>query len=109
MSGRVVTCAANRCERPVKPGMLMCKGHWFSLPKAMQREIWRTWRRFHNARFIRGTDPEAYLQIMADYREAVRAAVDYLESVPPTPADAMATDARRRDGSMVRFRQGRLL
>lgn len=28
----------------VPPEMFMCKRHWFSLPKAMQRAIWNTYR-----------------------------------------------------------------
>jgi len=38
-------CHATNCSRDVPPSMFMCKAHWFSLPKAMQRKIWATYRR----------------------------------------------------------------
>lgn len=109
MSRPTVTCAANGCGIAVKRGMLMCKGHWFSLPKPLRDNVWRTWRRAFNAEYRVGIDPETRLRDIAAYREAVRAARDYLDGVPPTPAPAMATDAIAEDGSTLRFREGRML
>jgi len=35
------TCHARGCNTPVPPRMFMCRGHWFSLPKAKRDAIWR--------------------------------------------------------------------
>jgi DNA polymerase len=37
-------CHARGCEKPVPPEMLMCRGHWFSLPKNLRDAVWRTYR-----------------------------------------------------------------
>ena len=103
-----VTCAAHGCERTVQRGQLMCKGHWFSLPKAMRDDVWRTWRTCQ--RHWRGrTDHAQQLREVRAYRDAVRHAVDYLDGVPPTPAAAMETVAIGEDGAPVRYGQGRML
>ena len=109
MSRERVTCAAEGCGVYVQRGMLMCKGHWFSLPKPLRIAVWQTWRRAFKAEYHVGIDPETRLRDIAAYREAVRAARDYLNGVPPTPAQAMATDAIAEDGSTLRFREGRML
>lgn len=38
------TCHATACTVPVPPEMFMCKRHWFSLPKKLRDNIWRTYR-----------------------------------------------------------------
>lgn len=89
--------------------MLMCKSHWYSLPKPLRDDVWRTWRKVFNAEFRRAVDPETRLRQIAEYREAVRAAVDYLDTVPKSPASAFRTDAIAEDGATIRYRDGRLL
>jgi hypothetical protein len=37
-------CAARDCELVIKPGMLMCRRHWFMVPKAVRDTVWATWR-----------------------------------------------------------------
>jgi len=32
------------CEKPVPPQLLACKRHWFMLPEAIRKLIWRTYR-----------------------------------------------------------------
>lgn len=39
------TCHWPGCETPVPPQMWGCKGHWFTLPKALRDRIWATYRR----------------------------------------------------------------
>lgn len=39
------TCHWPGCQRPVPPAMWGCRDHWFSLPKYLRDEIWRTYRR----------------------------------------------------------------
>lgn len=37
-------CPRRGCTRRVPVHRLMCGGCWFSLPKAIRDEVWRTWR-----------------------------------------------------------------
>lgn len=38
------TCHARNCTTGVPPKMLMCRPHWFMVPRAMQARIWATYR-----------------------------------------------------------------
>ena len=38
------TCHAIECKVKVPPSMLMCKKHWFSVPKVIRDTIWATYR-----------------------------------------------------------------
>jgi hypothetical protein len=38
------TCHWPGCDRQVPPAMLMCRAHWFRLPKALRDGIWRAYR-----------------------------------------------------------------
>lgn len=40
--GKAVSCAADTCGAEVKPGMLMCRTHWFALSRDLQDRIRRT-------------------------------------------------------------------
>jgi hypothetical protein len=33
-------CHAEGCDQPVPPRMLMCRRHWFMVPKKMQDAVW---------------------------------------------------------------------
>lgn len=108
MRERVVTCAVQSCHSTVERGMLMCKSHWFSLPKPLRDDVWRTWRAVQAN--WRGTlTAEQQLARIAAYRDAVRAAQDYLTTVPKTPARLARTVALDAQGNPVIFEQGRLL
>ena len=37
-------CHALRCSIPVPPKMLMCKMHWWMVPKLLRDEVWATYR-----------------------------------------------------------------
>ena len=37
-------CHAHGCEVPVPPEMLMCKRHWFMVPKPIRDRVWATYR-----------------------------------------------------------------
>jgi len=37
-------CHAERCTIRTKPEMLMCRRHWFMVPKALQRAVWNAYR-----------------------------------------------------------------
>lgn len=91
MTRAPATCAATGCFRQVEPGMLMCKSHWFTLPKPLRDEVWRTWRACLR-NWSGKIDRDEQLRRSANYREAVRTAIAYLEVVParaepfPVPA-----------------------
>ena len=38
------TCHARGCDVPVPPEMLMCKPHWRTVPRSIQRIVWATYR-----------------------------------------------------------------
>ncbi len=38
-------CHAIECEARVPPDKLMCLKHWRMVPRDLQREVWRTYRR----------------------------------------------------------------
>lgn len=37
-------CHALRCTTPVPPKMLMCKRHWFMVPKHLRDAVWAAYR-----------------------------------------------------------------
>ena len=37
-------CHATGCEAAVPPEMLMCRHHWFMVPKLARDRVWRTYR-----------------------------------------------------------------
>lgn len=37
-------CFADGCERQISNRLLMCLDHWRLVDKAVQNEVWRTWR-----------------------------------------------------------------
>ena len=102
-----VPCAAKGCCLPVKPGMLMCKGHWFSVSPTVRARVWATWRTLQHwqGRVDRATQEK---QIGA-YRDAVHAACVSIEGVRSTPAAAMQTTGVDAHSWPVDFVQGRLL
>lgn len=38
------TCHAKGCDVRVPPKMLMCRRHWYMVPKALRDAIWDTYR-----------------------------------------------------------------
>ena len=37
------TCHAIACSVKVSPRLLMCRKHWYMVPKDLQTEVWRTY------------------------------------------------------------------
>lgn len=37
----------DQCPRTVRAGHLMCGYHWREVPKDLQNDVWRTWRRWN--------------------------------------------------------------
>jgi len=61
-------CAAEGCRRFVPLAMLMCKPHWGMVPRAQQREVWRTYRPGQE-----GDDKPLTGEYLAAVRDAVAA------------------------------------
>jgi hypothetical protein len=38
------TCPVADCEAPRRPEQLMCRFHWFKVPKAIRNRVWMHWR-----------------------------------------------------------------
>lgn len=36
-------CPANGCTRTVSPAMLMCRPHWYMVPKPLRDAVWNAW------------------------------------------------------------------
>ncbi len=67
-------CAAPGCSKALTPGLFMCARHWAQLPRAVQRDVCRTWRRLSERRTLRA---------VAEYRAAISAALDALRERTP--------------------------
>lgn len=37
-------CPAAGCRRQVSPDRLMCRPHWYRVPKPLRDAVWATWR-----------------------------------------------------------------
>lgn len=44
MGAVIHICHAMGCERTVPPRYLMCRRHWFMVPKSLRKLIWQTYR-----------------------------------------------------------------
>jgi hypothetical protein len=63
----------NDCGRKARAGHLMCAGCWHEVPKDLQIDVFRTWRRYRNAN--PRTDRKAYGAAREAYRRARDAAL----------------------------------
>lgn len=61
-------CRIPNCVTPVGAGRLMCRPHWYQVPKQLRDLIWATWRS--------GTGV-----LSPAYRQAVRQAVGAVQAV----------------------------
>lgn len=41
---RVGPCPVPGCCAQIDPSRLMCRGHWYLVPKPLRDEVWATWR-----------------------------------------------------------------
>jgi hypothetical protein len=55
-------CPVPGCRKPIDPSRLMCRDHWYLVPKSLRDRIWATWRSGKGAR-------------TREHRDAVLAAV----------------------------------
>jgi len=66
-------CDAHKCTEVVVRGQLMCKPHWYSLPKPIRDEVWASWRAYQPSAVARLDGMEIARRGMR-YMAAVRAA-----------------------------------
>lgn len=38
-------CAVSDCDKTIPRSMLMCRSHWFSVPKVLRDQVWDTYHR----------------------------------------------------------------
>ncbi len=55
-------CPISGCGEQIDPSRLMCRGHWYAVPKHLRDRVWATWRSGRGA----GS---------CEHREAVRIAI----------------------------------
>ncbi|MGL5935872.1 MAG: hypothetical protein ACRCZI_09660 [Cetobacterium sp.] len=60
------TCHADGCELAVPPKMLMCRRHWYMVPKHLRDDVWDTYEPGQEQRM----DPTE------EYLAAAQAAID---------------------------------
>lgn len=65
-------CPIPRCGEGIDPSRLMCKKHWYMVPKQMRDHVWATWRSGHAA-------------YTTEHRDAVDAAVAAVLAVTGQP------------------------
>jgi hypothetical protein len=63
-------CPGPSCEQRVADHMLMCRPHWYQVPRALRDDVWLTWRNGQGAGW-------------ADHNAAMRAAIDALKAGRP--------------------------
>lgn len=83
-----VLCSAEGCTVPIGPGKLFCKGHYFSLPKALM-DAWRTAMDARKNMLPRVEQS----RLNALYQVAFQNCCEHLRTARPTTADAMTTVA----------------
>jgi hypothetical protein len=66
------TCPIDHCDQPRKSNQLMCKSHWYKVPKELRDKIWRLARKMWNG------DDDAY-QEWSDARDEAIHAVEAKE------------------------------
>jgi hypothetical protein len=37
-------CAVTGCSEHIDPSRLMCRGHWYRVPRQLRDLVWATWR-----------------------------------------------------------------
>jgi hypothetical protein len=75
-------CTIPGCGRQIDPSRLMCREHWYTVPKELRDRVWATWRSGLGA-------------FSTEHQDAVRAAVAAVVG----PAGGLAgSHARSREG-----------
>jgi hypothetical protein len=43
-------CPIPGCRQQIDPSRLMCRSHWYTVPKELRDQVWATWRSGQGAR-----------------------------------------------------------
>ena len=73
-------CPVGGCQQDVRADRLMCRPHWYTVPKPLRDIVWATWR---------SGEAASSIEHMAAIRVAI-AAVDEVEHLVPFGANAEA-------------------
>ncbi len=71
-----------RCGQTVAPAILMCKKHWYMVPRDIRMRVLRSYRP--------GQEREGWEGTSAEYQEAVKAAIDAVARAEGHIPDPMA-------------------
>ncbi len=68
------TCYWTGCERSIPGAMLMCRPHWFSVPKPLRDRVWENYR---SGQEVDGELSNGYVEVLRDIKAdiAVRLAM----------------------------------
>lgn len=69
-------CPVDGCPDRHRPGQLLCRRHWYKVPKELRDDVWRTARAMHNEEELGGPGYRAWREA----RGAAIAAVEQLEA-----------------------------
>jgi len=76
-------CPVGGCQQDVRADRLMCRPHWYQVPKPLRDTVWATWRSGEAAR-----SPE--------HAAAIRAAIVAVDLAEPLDVDGLLTGAEVR-------------
>jgi hypothetical protein len=63
-------CPVPGCGDQIDPSRLMCRRHWYQVPRALRNQVWATWRSGQGA-------------LSREHADAVRTAVAACQERPP--------------------------
>lgn len=70
-------CSIPGCGWEIDPSRLMCRCHWYAVPKLMRDRVWATWRSGQGA-------------FSAEHQDAVRIAITAVQIRQALPAEQVA-------------------
>lgn len=65
-------CPVEHCPDPVRHAQLMCRRHWWLVPRTIRDRVWSTWRAYTNNRGTLEDYAEARDEAIAAATEAAR-------------------------------------
>ena len=71
-------CPIRRCDELVTRTRLMCRHHWFMVPRASRRIVWAAWLRL---RSLCGTEGAAAENAKRHYRRCRNKAIDIVNEL----------------------------
>ncbi|HEX5190683.1 MAG TPA: hypothetical protein VFW16_14135 [Streptosporangiaceae bacterium] len=85
-------CVIPRCDRQIDPSRLMCRTHWYMVPKELRDRVWATWRSGQGA-------------FTGDHLDAVRLAVAAVSTAAGDPVPGRSGQSKvNRSASPVSSR-----